>query len=242
MVRSMIYTPGALAAGMSAVIEVECWADEAGVVNTEAAIETEAEHFFIPISAVVLPPDQYEAWETEGGQLPCNVTTVDQPPRRMVRSKAPTVATLRRQLAEKREAVAMGKEDGGSHKMHDLQDPVPEPHVPSIETDWFVDSTRHVSLSVFSCPCLLRFRRPRICACLSFLSRDTRMQTESVRTRRFQRTSKQDLMSGVLSCAVIGDQRNDSARAASRAHDPRGAFTRERQSQSHTDRVTDRVA
>ena len=89
MVRSMIYTPGALAAGMSAVIGVECWADEAGVVNTEAAIETETERFFIPISAVVLPQEQFEAWETEGGQLPCNVTNVvDQPPRRMVRSKA----------------------------------------------------------------------------------------------------------------------------------------------------------
>ena len=158
MVRSMIYTPGALAAGMSAVIEVECWADEAGVVNTEAAIETETERFFIPISAVVLPQEQFEAWETEGGQLPCNVTNVvDQPPRRMVRSKAPTVATLRRQLAEKREAVAMGKEDGGSHKMHDLQDPVPEPHVPSTETDWFVDKTRHVSLSLSSRTCPLVF-------------------------------------------------------------------------------------
>ncbi len=145
---SVIYTPGALAAGMSAVIEVECWCDETGVIDKEAAIETETEQFFIPISAVVLPPDQFKEWEDEGGQLPCNVTSVDQPPLRMVRSKAPTVATLRRQLAQKREAVAMGKDDGGSHphKAADLQDPVPEPHVPNTETDWFVDATRHVSL------------------------------------------------------------------------------------------------
>jgi hypothetical protein len=139
---------------MSAVIEVECWCDETGVVNKEAAIETETEQFFIPISAVVLPPDQFKAWEEEGGQLPCNVASVDQPPRRMVRSKAPTVATLRRQLAQKREAVAMGKDDGGSypHKAADLQDPVPEPHEPSTEMDWFVDATRHVSLFHFLSP------------------------------------------------------------------------------------------
>ena len=132
---------------MSAVIEIECWCDETGVVNTEAAIETETEQFFIPISAIVLPPDQFKAWEEEGGQLPCNIASVDQPPRRMVRSKAPTVATLRRQLAQKREAAAMGKDDGGSHphKAADLQDPVPEPNVPSTEIDWFVDATRHVS-------------------------------------------------------------------------------------------------
>lgn len=131
---------------MSAVIEVECWCDETGTVNTEAAIETESEKFFIPITAVVLPPDQFKAWEAEGGQLPCNIARVDQPPRRMVRSKAPTVATLRRQLAQKREAVAMSKDDGGSHKVFDLQDPVPEPHVPDTGTDWFVDATRQVSL------------------------------------------------------------------------------------------------
>lgn len=142
---SVIYTPGAVAAGMSVVLEVEVWADQCGVLSTEAAIETETEQFFIPISAVVLTKEQYEAWELEGGQLPCNVTTVDQPPRKLVRSKAPTVATLRRQLAAKREAAAMGQAGATGFRMHDLQDPVPEPAVPSTEVDWFVDGTRHLS-------------------------------------------------------------------------------------------------
>ena len=31
---------------------------------------------------------------------------------------------------------------GGTGKMTDLQDPVPEPEVPSVEVDWFVDHTR----------------------------------------------------------------------------------------------------
>jgi hypothetical protein len=31
---------------------------------------------------------------------------------------------------------------GGTGKMADLQDPVPEPEVPSVEVDWFVDHTR----------------------------------------------------------------------------------------------------
>jgi hypothetical protein len=142
---SVVYTPGSVAAGMSVVLEVEIWCDECGVVNTEAAIETETEHFFIPINCVILDAETYGQWELEGGQIPCNVTTVDQTPKRMVRSKAPTVATLRRQLAEKREALAQGKGAGGvTLKMHDLQDPVPEPKVPNTDIDWFVDGTRHV--------------------------------------------------------------------------------------------------
>ena len=141
---SLIYTPGAVAPGMSVVIEVEVWADECGVIDTEAAIETETEVFFIPISAVVLDRQQFEEWQLEGGQLPCNVTAVDQPPKRMVRSRAPTVATLRKQLAAKREAELHGEGADAGKKIHDLQDPVPEPAVPSTEVDWFVDGTRHV--------------------------------------------------------------------------------------------------
>ena len=142
--HSVLYTPGSVAAGMSVVIEVEIWCTECGVINTEAAIETETEHFFIPINAVVLPSDTFGAWELEGGHIPCNVTAIDQLPKKMVRSKAPTVATLRKQLAAKREAVLMGKAEGNAGKLHDLQDPVSEPHVPSMEIDWFVDGTRNV--------------------------------------------------------------------------------------------------
>lgn len=140
---SLIYTPGAVAPGMSVVIEVEVWADECGLVDTEAAVETETEVFFIPISAVVLDSQQFEEWKLEGGQLPCNVTAVDQPPKRKVRAKAPTVATLRKQLAAKREAESFAGADAGG-KTRDLQDPVPEPVVPSTEIDWFVDRDRHV--------------------------------------------------------------------------------------------------
>lgn len=147
---SVVYTPGSVATGMSVVIEVEIWCTECGVINTEAAIETETEHFFIPINAVVLSSEQFGAWELEGGHIPCNVTPIHQPPTKMVRSKAPTVATLRKQLDAKRDALLMGKptgstgSSGGMPKMHDLQDPVSEPEVPSTEIDWFVDGTRHV--------------------------------------------------------------------------------------------------
>lgn len=141
---SLIYSPGAVAPGMSVVVEVEVWADECGLIDTEAAIETETEVFFVPISAVVLDSQQFEEWQVEGGQLPCNVTAVDQPPKRKVRAKAPTVATLRKQLAAKREAEMHGASAEAGGKIRDLQDPVPEPSVPSTATDWFVDKDRHV--------------------------------------------------------------------------------------------------
>jgi hypothetical protein len=147
---SVVFTPGAVAAGLSVILEVEICADEVGAIEAEAAVETETETFLIPISAVVLSAATYAEWEAQGGQIPCNVTAVDQAPKRMVRSKAPVIATMRKQLAAKKEMQATSKGGGmGSSKLHDLQDPVPEPQVPGglatgLDVDWHVDETRNL--------------------------------------------------------------------------------------------------
>ena len=99
---SIIYAPGGVAAGMSVVLEVEVWAEECGQIDTQFAIETETECFTIPIQAVVLDAAEFAEWQEQGGQLPCNVAAVDQTPVRLARSRAPAVATLKKQLAQAR--------------------------------------------------------------------------------------------------------------------------------------------
>ena len=99
---SIIYAPGGVAAGMSVVLEVEVWAEECGQIDTQFAIETETECFTIPIQAVVLDAAEFAEWQEQGGQLPCNVAAVDQTPVKLARSRAPAVATLKKQLAQAR--------------------------------------------------------------------------------------------------------------------------------------------
>ena len=60
---SVVYNPGALAPGMSIVLEVEVCVDEAGVVQDDVLIETEAEMFRIPISANVVSLEEFEEWQ-----------------------------------------------------------------------------------------------------------------------------------------------------------------------------------
>jgi hypothetical protein len=134
---------------MSVVLEVEILAEECGVIDTYASIETETEVFEVPISAAVLSEAQFQEWQDEGGNLPCNVTSVDQTPKKQVRSRAPAVATLKKQLAEKR-TQGEGRAVSPSGMGRDLQDPVPEPEVPSTEIDWFVDWGKNVSGSPHS--------------------------------------------------------------------------------------------
>ena len=52
---SVVFTPGAVAAGLSVVLEVEICADELGDIDAAAAVETETETFLIPISAPLTP-------------------------------------------------------------------------------------------------------------------------------------------------------------------------------------------
>jgi len=92
---SVVYTPGGMAAGMSIVIEVECFSTDAGMLTDQLTVETEGEVFRIPITANVMPQGEYSAWEATGGVVPKHVKQMKSAaPKRMMKSKPAQLGTL----------------------------------------------------------------------------------------------------------------------------------------------------
>uniref|UniRef100_A0A7S4PD23 Uncharacterized protein n=1 Tax=Guillardia theta TaxID=55529 RepID=A0A7S4PD23_GUITH len=137
----VVFNPGAVAAGMSVVLEIEINAVEEGRVMDEIVIETEKEVFSIPVSAVIISSKEFQDWIERGGQLPCNVAAADSNSKHVLRSKPPSLATL------KREGTTTSKSKMFSESLRDLQDPVPEPQLSKYTTDkdWVVDPTRSLA-------------------------------------------------------------------------------------------------
>ena len=76
---SLIFS-GAVAPGMSVVVEVEVWADECGLIDKKRPSKRR-QRCSLCRSALLCRRPAPEEWQLEGGQLPCNVTAVDQPQR-----------------------------------------------------------------------------------------------------------------------------------------------------------------
>jgi len=135
----VVYNPGAVAAGMSVVMEIEINAEEQGRVVDEIVVETEKEVFTIPISAIVISSKDFQEWIERGGQVPCNVAVVDQR-KHVLRSKPQPLATLRKEATSTKTKMF-------SESLRDLQDPVSEPQMSKYTTDkdWVVDPTRSLA-------------------------------------------------------------------------------------------------
>jgi len=129
----VVYQPGPLAAGMSCPLEVEMTAKEPGDLVDSFDVVTENEVFSIPISAIVLNEEEFEAFSAEHGRLP--------PPRSRLR----VVATAERRLGKVQTGRPSPRADTSSVSPSLGLSKTVEPRMPNSEKDWFIDPSKTVA-------------------------------------------------------------------------------------------------